>query len=430
MKNNEILSDLLFTIHSWACLFGFERHVFERDFRREVSGARHLERGNFGRYVSRWGFLSSFRTKKRIRERNDTAGDDTSRTARTSPARGGPAMICWLPPQRARSAPWARSRSGFEARRIKTSVPPRITGSHCDTVTPSWYAGRRVARRHRRRCRCRHRRRRRCRRCRRRHHRPRRRGLRLNVALHAGPRQRRARMPVKVDVVPPPPANSKQPGVTKSLLYNGSRFQGSQKSKGNSYDVEVVLQVSRALSAVHLLPVPAADRRPPSAMPLCRHFSEIAPQIGECVYPVRDERGGRPRRRRGRARRSSFLALSPPLLSVPSSMQRMLRVFAHNPNWRKLDRVVNTRECRTGSWYDSSPCIISLQHVDEENSYLCGYLKIKGLTEEFPTLTTFFDGEIISKKYPFLTRKWDADEDVDKKHWVRIDTYRWSYRRP
>ena len=62
-----------------------------------------------------------------------------------------------------------------------------------------------------------------------------------------------------------------------------------------------------------------------------------------------------------------------------------------------------------------------LQHVDEENSYLCGYLKIKGLTEEFPTLTTFFDGEIISKRFPFLTRKWDADEDVDKKHWVTIE---------
>lgn len=50
-------------------------------------------------------------------------------------------------------------------------------------------------------------------------------------------------MPVKVDVVPPPPANSKQPGVTRSLLYNGSKFQGHQKSKGNSYEVEVVLQV-------------------------------------------------------------------------------------------------------------------------------------------------------------------------------------------
>ncbi|CAA9996257.1 unnamed protein product [Nesidiocoris tenuis] len=49
-------------------------------------------------------------------------------------------------------------------------------------------------------------------------------------------------MPVPCDVNPPPPANSKQPGVNPSLLYNGSRFQGHQKSKGNSYEVEVVLQ--------------------------------------------------------------------------------------------------------------------------------------------------------------------------------------------
>lgn len=64
-----------------------------------------------------------------------------------------------------------------------------------------------------------------------------------------------------------------------------------------------------------------------------------------------------------------------------------------------------------------------IQHVDEENSYLCGYLKITGLTSEYPMLTTFFDGEIISRKYPFLTRKWDADEDVDRKHWVSSDIY-------
>lgn len=67
-------------------------------------------------------------------------------------------------------------------------------------------------------------------------------------------------------------------------------------------------------------------------------------------------------------------------------------------------------------WFDLNG---PFQHVDEENSYLCGYLQINGLTDEYPTLTTFFDGEIISQKYPFLTRKWDADEDVDKKHWVR-----------
>lgn len=41
-----------------------------------------------------------------------------------------------------------------------------------------------------------------------------------------------------------PLANNKTIGINKSLLYNGSRFAGSQKSKGNSYDVEVVLQVS------------------------------------------------------------------------------------------------------------------------------------------------------------------------------------------
>lgn len=63
---------------------------------------------------------------------------------------------------------------------------------------------------------------------------------------------------------------------------------------------------------------------------------------------------------------------------------------------------------------------IFMKHVDEENCYLCGYLKITGLTFEFPTLTTFFDAEIISKRYPFLTRKWDADEEVDRKHWVSI----------
>ncbi|KAG4072944.1 hypothetical protein HA402_006624 [Bradysia odoriphaga] len=117
-------------------------------------------------------------------------------------------------------------------------------------------------------------------------------------------------MPVKV-FTPPPPNNSKQLGVLPStLLYNGSKFEGSQKSKGNKYAVEVVLQ-----------------------------------------------------------------------------------------------------------------------HVDEQNSYLCGYLKITGLTLEYPMLTTFFDGEIISKRYPFLTRKWDADEEVDRKHWSKFAAFKSKYEK-
>jgi hypothetical protein len=47
--------------------------------------------------------------------------------------------------------------------------------------------------------------------------------------------------------IPPVPIKCKQPGVARSLLYNGSRFVGHQKSKGNQYDVEVILQVSTGL---------------------------------------------------------------------------------------------------------------------------------------------------------------------------------------
>ena len=50
-------------------------------------------------------------------------------------------------------------------------------------------------------------------------------------------------MPTKVDIHPPPPANSQLQGIATSLLYNGSKFNGHQKSKGHSYNVEVILQV-------------------------------------------------------------------------------------------------------------------------------------------------------------------------------------------
>lgn len=54
-----------------------------------------------------------------------------------------------------------------------------------------------------------------------------------------------AACPSSASLVPPAPINTLQPGVATSLLYSGSQFRGYQKSKGNSYDVEVVLQVNR-----------------------------------------------------------------------------------------------------------------------------------------------------------------------------------------
>lgn len=62
---------------------------------------------------------------------------------------------------------------------------------------------------------------------------------------------------------------------------------------------------------------------------------------------------------------------------------------------------------------------VVIQHVDIDNLYICGHLKIKGLVDEYPNLVTFFDGEIISEKYNFLTRKYDADFEIDRKHWSK-----------
>ena len=58
--------------------------------------------------------------------------------------------------------------------------------------------------------------------------------------------------------------------------------------------------------------------------------------------------------------------------------------------------------------------------MDLAESFLCGYLRINGLTEEYPELTTYFEAEIIGPKHSFLTRKWDADELTDEEHWVRL----------
>ncbi|KAK9696410.1 GID complex subunit 4, VID24 [Basidiobolus ranarum] len=68
--------------------------------------------------------------------------------------------------------------------------------------------------------------------------------------------------------------------------------------------------------------------------------------------------------------------------------------------------------------------IIDIQHVNLDDSYLCGYLNITGLTEDYPDLTTFFDAEIIGPTHSFLTRKWVADEMIDKQHWLKFPAFK------
>jgi hypothetical protein len=62
--------------------------------------------------------------------------------------------------------------------------------------------------------------------------------------------------------------------------------------------------------------------------------------------------------------------------------------------------------------------------VDFASSFLCGYLRIRGLTDDWPELTTYFDAEIIGSRYGFMTQNWGANEQEDIVHWSRFPAFR------
>jgi hypothetical protein len=69
---------------------------------------------------------------------------------------------------------------------------------------------------------------------------------------------------------------------------------------------------------------------------------------------------------------------------------------------------------------------VEIKYVDLRESFLCGYLRIQGLTPDNPTLTTYFEGEIIGSKYGFITKHedWGATEKVDLNHWSKFTAFR------
>ncbi|KAJ4300160.1 hypothetical protein N0V88_002829 [Collariella sp. IMI 366227] len=82
---------------------------------------------------------------------------------------------------------------------------------------------------------------------------------------------------------------------------------------------------------------------------------------------------------------------------------------------------------------------VEIKYVDMRESFLCGYLKIQalemakitdmqlpGLTDDHPTLTTYFEGEIIGNKYSFITEHegWGANELDDINHWGKFAPFR------
>ncbi|KAI5993876.1 vacuolar import and degradation protein-domain-containing protein [Pisolithus albus] len=66
---------------------------------------------------------------------------------------------------------------------------------------------------------------------------------------------------------------------------------------------------------------------------------------------------------------------------------------------------------------------VTIVDVDLSSSFLCGYLCICGVTEDWPELTTYFDGEIMGNRHGFLTQKWEASEQVDMSHWQQFPAF-------
>src|SRR5258708_10224314 len=68
---------------------------------------------------------------------------------------------------------------------------------------------------------------------------------------------------------------------------------------------------------------------------------------------------------------------------------------------------------------------VEIKSVDLSQDFLCGYLTIDGLTEMYPTLTTFFEAQVIGSRHKFSTRgKWRSNFKVDYNHWMRFPAFK------
>ena len=62
---------------------------------------------------------------------------------------------------------------------------------------------------------------------------------------------------------------------------------------------------------------------------------------------------------------------------------------------------------------------VELQVADFTRPLVYGYLTIYNLTEDAPSLTTFFEAEVIGRgEHSFLTNKWETNSEIDHGHWV------------
>ncbi|KAK0463983.1 vacuolar import and degradation protein-domain-containing protein [Desarmillaria tabescens] len=126
-----------------------------------------------------------------------------------------------------------------------------------------------------------------------------------------------------------------------------------------------------------------------------------------------------------------------PILPVASSNRRHTALVSLSPNpltdITRLRVRTQAHHClypgasfqgTQKSGRNSYDVTVTIVDVDFSSSFLCGYLCIRGLTEDYPELTTYFDAEIIGSRYGFRTQNWGANEADDMVHWSRFPAFR------
>ncbi|RUS23779.1 vacuolar import and degradation protein-domain-containing protein, partial [Jimgerdemannia flammicorona] len=156
-----------------------------------------------------------------------------------------------------------------------------------------------------------------------------------------------------------------------------------------------------------LSPMPSTEPSVTSKCPLCLQDAMAAQHPCRCNHKMQQIAISQ-------AQRAN---IRPPPTSALGDITRH-RMMQSRTGWLYSGSRFKGEQKSERSSYEVS---VDIQHVDLNESFLCGYLHIKGLTSDYPELTTFFEAEIIGPKYSFLTRKWEADESIDKSHWMKFD---------
>ncbi|KAK3809193.1 MAG: vacuolar import and degradation protein [Benniella sp.] len=123
---------------------------------------------------------------------------------------------------------------------------------------------------------------------------------------------------------------------------------------------------------------------------------------------------------------------------VQTTKKRELEIIQEQQRKRRKDPFEPCRTLPSGTFHlyagsqfrgeqksgDQSYVVqVEIKQVDLNNSFLCGYLHINGLTSLYQKLTTYFEAEIIGPKHQFKTQKWGVNENIDEEHWTKFDQF-------